>query len=164
MNKEYKSMLNHGKSLFKEHKRFLNSLKSRKKMDIDRPFQKAHDKVFETINCLECGNCCRELGPKLNRRDIEKISKFLGIKAGSFIKQYLIKDEDDDIIFNQLPCPFLEEDNSCSIYEVRPRACREYPHTNDKNMHSMIGITIKNHSVCPAVPEIVELVKNEIKL
>jgi Fe-S-cluster containining protein len=26
------------------------------------------------------------------------------------------------------------DDNKCSIYEVRPKACREYPHTDRKNL------------------------------
>ncbi len=31
------------------------------------------------------------------------------------------------------PCPFLGDDNYCSVYEARPKACREYPHTDRKN-------------------------------
>lgn len=157
-------MLNYAESHYKDDKKFLTNLKSRKKMDIDRPFQKAHTKVFETIDCLQCGNCCRNLGPKFNRRDIERIAKYLKMKPGSFIKQYLEKDEDEDIVLQELPCPFLEEDNSCSIYDVRPRACQEYPHTNDKKMHSMLNITIKNLKICPAIHEIISLVRKDLKL
>ena len=31
-----------------------------------------------------------------------------------------------------LPCPFLAEDGRCTVYEVRPRDCAEYPHTQKK--------------------------------
>ena len=68
-------------------------------------------------------------------------------------------DEDDDFVFSIMPCVFLNEDNSCKIYEDRPRACREYPHTDQRKMHQVLDITLKNISVCPAVFEIVERLK-----
>ncbi|MCP3932375.1 MAG: YkgJ family cysteine cluster protein, partial [Bacteroidetes bacterium] len=48
-----------------------------------------------------------------------------------------------------------DTENYCSIYEVRPKACKEYPHTNRKNFHQILNLTLKNYSICPAVFEIV---------
>lgn len=45
---------------------------------------------------------------------------------------YLRVDEDNDKVFKSMPCPFLGEDNLCSIYDIRPKACREFPHTDRK--------------------------------
>ncbi|MBN1500943.1 MAG: YkgJ family cysteine cluster protein [Spirochaetes bacterium] len=157
-------MMNHGKSRFKEFKKYLTTLRQRKKLEINKPFHAAHDKVFSRIKCTDCGNCCRVLGPRFNRPDIERIAVFLGMKPATFAKTYLTKDEDEDIVLLELPCPFLEDDNTCRIYEVRPRACSEYPHTNDKNMHKNIPITIKNLLICPAVPEIIDELMKELKL
>ena len=63
-------------------------------------------------------------------------------------------DEEQDYVLTQAPCHFLGPDNKCSIYEHRPLACREYPHTNRKNMHQILNLTEKNTRVCPAVAEI----------
>ncbi|WP_332911960.1 YkgJ family cysteine cluster protein [Algoriphagus boritolerans] len=53
-----------------------------------------------------------------------------------------------------LPCPFLGADNKCLVYEDRPKACREYPHTNRKNMLGILDLSLKNTLVCPAVSKI----------
>jgi Fe-S-cluster containining protein len=64
-------------------------------------------------------------------------------------------DEDSDYVLKQSPCTFLQDDNTCSIYEIRPLACREYPHTDRKNMHQILDLTEKNILICPAVSKIV---------
>jgi len=50
----------------------------------------------------------------------------------------------------------LQEDNTCAVYDVRPRACKEYPHTNRKNIQQILPLTVRNAEVCPAVYEILE--------
>lgn len=126
---------------------------------VDSVFQSLYHAVFAEVNCLECGNCCKSLGPKLNSADIQRISKILRIKPSVFEQKYLNLDEDNDFVFKVLPCAFLDEYNSCSIYTERPRACREYPHTDQRKMHQVLDITLKNISVCPPVFEIVERLK-----
>ena len=84
------------------------------------------------------------------------IARHLGQRPADFVDQYLHLDEDGDYVLNEAPCAFLGEDNYCSIYEVRPRACREYPHTDRKNFHQILGLTLKNTAVCPAVFEVVK--------
>ena len=63
-----------------------------------------------------------------------------------------------------MPCKFLDNENYCLIYEVRPKACREYPHTDRKKIHQIAGITIKNTEICPIAYEVVEQMKKKIKL
>jgi Fe-S-cluster containining protein len=87
--------------------------------------------------------------------DIKRISKSLGIKSVNFVAKYLKIDEDNDYVLKSSPCAFLSEDNTCSIYEVRPLACREYPHTDRKNMYQILDLTSENMLICPAVAEIV---------
>jgi hypothetical protein len=76
-----------------------------------------------------------------------------------FKKTYLKIDEDGDFIFQNMPCPFLLPDNYCSIYEVRPKACQEYPHTDRRKFHQVFSLTLKNIYTCPAVYEIAEELK-----
>lgn len=70
-------------------------------------------------------------------------------------------DEDGDYVLKNSPCSFLDEsDNTCSIYEFRPLACAEYPHTDRKNMIQILDITSKNAEICPAVASIVLEINN----
>jgi Fe-S-cluster containining protein len=64
-------------------------------------------------------------------------------------------DEDGDYVLRSSPCHFLNADNTCSIYESRPLACKEYPHTDRKNMFQILDLTLNNTLVCPVVSRIV---------
>ena len=55
-----------------------------------------------------------------------------------------------------MPCPFLADDGRCTIYEVRPKDCAEYPHTQKKGFASRTHLHADNTLVCPAVFWIVE--------
>ena len=87
------------------------------------------------------------------------MAKHFGQRPAEFTEQYLRIDEDGDYVLQSLPCPFLGADNYCSVYEVRPKACREFPHTDRRKMHQILELTRKNVEVCPAVFEIVEGMK-----
>ena len=143
----------------KENATFFRQVGAKPPGRVYEAFQNLHEKVFAEADCLDCGNCCKSLGPKLNSADIRRISGVLRIKASEFEQKYLRLDEDKDTVFKIMPCAFLSEDNTCIIYEDRPRACREYPHTNQRKMHQVLDSTLKNISVCPAVFEIVERLK-----
>jgi uncharacterized protein len=146
--KEYVDLLEQAKLDLKRNKRLLKHLKRK---NLDSLFKTYHDKVFKKFDCLTCANCCISTGPLLLDRDISRISKSLKMKPAVFEANYLRKDEDDDWIFKTMPCPFLGSDNYCIIYDIRPKACREYPHTDSKNMHQLFDITLTNSTICPAV-------------
>lgn len=130
---------------------FLQYYKKNKKRlgKMDTIVQQLHDEVSEKIDCLTCANCCRSLGPAIYDKDIERMAKALRIKPSEVVSSYLRIDEDGDYVFKSMPCPFLMDDNYCSIYESRPKACREYPHTDRKNFEQIYKLTVKNTSTCP---------------
>lgn len=138
------------------NKTFLRNIKPGKANLLDRLTHIENDKVFNNLNCLDCANCCKLLGPRLTQKDIREISQSLNIKTADFEKKYIITDEDGDLVFKYLPCPFLETDNYCRIYKNRPRACREYPHTQQPGILRKKEIHLKNTFYCPAVYEIFE--------
>lgn len=148
----------------KEHKRYFDRLRKRNPPTIDKMFRELHEEVFGEIDCLSCANCCKTTGPKFLKRDMDKIAKYLSMHPKTFRLQYLHLDEDEDWVLNKLPCSFLQEDNSCLIYHVRPTACREYPHTDNRNMRSLLTITRRNTAICPAVFEIVERLMKKFPL
>jgi Fe-S-cluster containining protein len=118
--------------------------------------------VFSCTDCLECANCCKTTGPLFTDKDITRISKYLMIKPSDFTHKYLKVDDDSDYVLKKVRCEFLLNDNSCSIYDVRPKACREYPHTDRIKQHQLLEITQKNIEICPAVYDIIEDLKKEV--
>jgi len=146
-----------------ENDRFFKRIIRQPPKDLDEIVHKLHDEVFEKIDCLTCGNCCKTTSPIFYERDIERAAKALKMKPGTFHEKYLRMDEDKDAVLQQTPCAFLGPDNYCSIYDSRPNACREYPHTNRKKMYQLMDLTFKNTMVCPAVLEITERLKKIIK-
>ena len=142
-----------------ENRKFLQALKKQDQRKVDDVFHRVHDAVFEAIDCLHCANCCKTTSPIFYQNDIERLARALRMKPGDFIEQYLRVDEDRDYVLKSSPCPFLGEDNYCAVYEDRPKACREYPHTDRKKMVQITDLTYKNTLVCPAVLEMVERLK-----
>ncbi|MEX0316109.1 MAG: YkgJ family cysteine cluster protein [Allomuricauda sp.] len=147
-----------------ENKKFFAKLKKRPPKKLDYVMQELHHEEFERTDCLKCANCCKTTGPLFTNSDIERIAKHFKVKPSQFIDQYLRIDEENDYVLQQVPCTFLGNDNYCSIYEVRPKACREFPHTDRKKFHQISSLTLKNVAICPAAFNIVEEMKKKIKV
>ncbi len=143
-------------------KKFIAGLKRKKLARLDDIFHSLHEEVFSEVDCLACANCCKTTSPVFIGADIERLAKYLRIRPSTFIDTYLKVDEDNDYVLQSAPCPFLGPDNYCSVYEARPRACREYPHTDRKKMQQILDLTYRNTQVCPAVLQIVERLENVV--
>ncbi len=148
------SLASKAKNKKRDFKLTAQKLKTLKSQQLDEMVNRLHDKAFEHINCLDCANCCKGLGPRLIRKDIDRLAAHLGFKPSVFTETYLRMDEDGDFVFQSMPCPFIMSDNYCKVYESRPRACREYPHTDQKNIRKILSVCILNTETCPAVYEI----------
>ena len=146
----------------KDHAALVKRLSATNSRKLDERVHAHHQAVFEKINCLDCANCCRTLGPRVTDADVQRIAASLRIKPSVFVEKYLVVDEDHDYVFRSMPCPFLGSDNYCTIYDVRPRACREYPHTDRPRVYQVMALTLKNSAICPAVFEILERLKGEV--
>ena len=135
------------------------NLKKRKPAQLDAIFHTKHQAEFKKMDCLTCANCCKTTSPIFRDADIRRISKHLSLKESKLIQDLLVMDDEGDYVLRKSPCGFLSDDNTCSIYEVRPLACREYPHTDRKNMTQIMNLTFRNTLVCPAVAEMAETLK-----
>lgn len=141
---------------------FLEYYKKNKKRlgKMDTIVHQLHEDISDKIDCLSCANCCKSLGPAIYDKDIERMAKALRIKPSEVVSSYLRVDEDGDYVFKSMPCPFLMPDNYCSIYDSRPKACREYPHTDRRNFEQIYKLTVKNTVTCPIAYEVLsELTK-----
>ena len=155
MKEKYKDLKTESDKLRPDFQQYFKKNKS-KLMRMDDVVHELHYRFSEDIDCLSCANCCRSLGPAIYDKDIDRMAKALRIKPSQVVEQYLRIDEDGDYVFKSMPCPFLMNDNYCSIYESRPKACREYPHTDRKNFSQIYKLTVKNTSTCPIAFEVLK--------
>ncbi|HNS43530.1 MAG TPA: YkgJ family cysteine cluster protein [Taishania sp.] len=155
MDKKYQEWMNQAATKKEEISKQLKNFQKKKPKNLDAIFHTEHQKAFAKIDCLKCANCCKTTSPIFRPVDIKRIAAHVRMTEANFIKTYLRIDEDNDYVLQKSPCTFLNDDNTCSIYEHRPLACREYPHTDRKNMYQIMDLTQKNVSICPAVSFIV---------
>lgn len=153
---EYKDKINISAKKKEEVGRVFKNLKRRKSKDLDQTFHDAHDQVFHEVDCLKCANCCKTTSPIFRDVDIQRIARKLKVNVSTFEELYLMKDDEGDWVLQELPCHFLGSDNKCFIYDVRPQACREYPHTDRKRMVQILDLTRRNMEICPGVATIVD--------
>ena len=146
------------KSIQRENKKFWEFLKS-DEIDHER-FQKIVKEITEKIDCTKCANCCKVLKPTLNEQDIVRISEHLHLTKEDFIYKYLIKNDENELEFRQVPCIFLVE-NKCNIYEIRSESCKEYPILIGKDVTMRYHAFFSNAEVCPTVFNVLENAKEE---
>jgi Fe-S-cluster containining protein len=147
---------------YKASKEFFKRLKKKPPKYLDGIMEELHAREFNRTDCLECANCCKTTGPLFTNADIERISRHFRLKPGQFIAKHLVFDEEKDYVLRQLPCTFLGPDNHCSIYALRPKACREFPHTNRRKFRQISNLTLRNVTICPAAFSIVEAMKERL--
>ena len=136
---------------------FLRSLKSHDDCDsVDEAASQLHEQAFQIVDCTRCANCCKTLQIKLEDEDIRRISDHLDKTSDEFVDEYLEQDEEGAFSIRVKPCPFLGEDDRCTIYDIRPNVYREYPYTNKKGLvFRTMGIA-NSALTCPAVFWVVE--------
>lgn len=135
---------------------YKNYLHRADKNKVLKQLPELHEEAFEKIDCLQCANCCKKYSPRFKTPDIKRISKHLKLKEGDFIETYLRIDEDGDYVAKSTPCPFLGEDNYCSIYENRPSDCHRFPYTDEDVIIKRQNLTLKNSTFCPIVYYVLE--------
>jgi Fe-S-cluster containining protein len=144
------------KKAAENQKKYKNFLKRADKNKVLRQLPDLHEEAFEKIDCLKCANCCRNYSPRFKTPDIKRIAKHLKMKEGDFIETYLRIDEDGDYVTKTSPCPFLGQDNYCSIYDHRPSDCHRFPYTDEDVLLKRPAITLKNSTFCPIVYYVLE--------
>ncbi len=164
MDKILEQLPKKAKDKHNENIKLFKKLNKKPPKHLDNLMVELHDNEFEKTDCLTCGNCCKTTVPWLNDQDVARIAKHLKLKEQKFIEEYLEVGEDNELSFKSAPCVFLGFDNECSIYNIRPKACREYPHTNRRRFHKISAITLENVAICPAAFNIVEELKKRLPI
>ena len=137
-------------------KKYAQQLQKANKTVTLKRLPQLHSEAFEQIDCLQCAQCCKNYSPRFKMPDIKRIGKYLGMKETQFIEAYLRMDEDGDYVVKSAPCAFLQENNTCSIYDVRPSDCARFPYTDEDVLLKRKNITLKNSEFCPIVFYVLE--------
>ncbi len=147
----------------KANKQFLQKLQTKKGRGVDKLLPDLHEEAFSHIDCLQCAGCCKSISPRFKTPDLKRISRYLGMRESAFIETYLRLDEDGDYVVKSSPCPFLGADNYCSIYDVRPGDCENYPYTDSIEFVKRPNTTYLNSTICPAVFYVLEKLRDIVK-
>ncbi len=140
----------------KKYTSFLKGLRKRRIKNLDTTAKLLDKKAFAKIDCLTCGNCCKTMTPTWTAADINRTARHLKITTQEFKKKWLYKDEVGDWLNTSLPCQFLNKDNTCSIYEIRPRDCRGFPHIRQSDFAHAWDVNAENMTSCPITLDVVE--------
>ncbi|MDX9897453.1 MAG: YkgJ family cysteine cluster protein [Spirochaetia bacterium] len=114
------------------------------------------EEAFLEIDCLKCGNCCRTIGPKMNEPEIKRACKAYGFEQKAFMSQRLERHDELGWMCASMPCPFLEENNTCGIYTLRPKDCDDFPYMTQRGIQRDLGRLAFNTVFCPAAYLIAE--------
>src|SRR5215469_764447 len=154
-----------GEQKRKENLRFRKHMKSH--VFVERQFRKAAEEVSDQIDCRQCAECCRVTDVQITERDIEKLSKYLGLTPNEFVKQHTAVDEDGSVVLKRVvtergrgACEFLAG-NECTVYEARPANCERFPHLlrGSGSMESKMWDFVDRATYCPIVYNWLERVK-----
>jgi len=134
-------------ALIKRQMKYLGRFDIKNFDHIVRDYQ---DEAFEEVDCLQCGNCCRKVGPRFGESDVKRLARVVGFDRAAFVRDVLVRDEDPGWRLRTLPCPYVGEDNRCSVYEDRPRDCESYPYLAERGIQRSLGRLAFNTGFCPA--------------
>jgi Fe-S-cluster containining protein len=156
--------LNNWEKKFKDkQKQYKSFLDRADKNKVLKQLPQLHDEAFEQVNCLQCAACCKNYSPRFKTPDVKRISKHLGMRESVFIETYLRVDEEGDFVVKASPCPFLGNDNACSIYDVRPSDCHRFPYTDEDVFIKRQKLTLKNASFCPITFYVLDRLTDSMK-
>lgn len=142
---------------------FLNKLDEIVPDDMPELVAEADAEVWKEVDCTTCANCCKTMTPTYNRADIVRISQHVRMSPKDFKEKWLMKEDNGDWVNKLQPCQFLQPDNRCGIYEVRPLDCAEFPHHNKKPFDEYNETFIGNVPRCPATNELVNKLKKRVE-
>jgi len=147
----------------KEYTTFIRVLPRRKVPGLLSKVNRLHKEAYQKIDCGQCANCCKTMTPTYTKADVTRISKHVGMTEKEYWKKYLVIDENKDIVHQTTPCHFLDKNNRCTIYAIRPADCRLYPHTQRKDFVYQRDIHIQNLEYCPITYHIVDRLNAIVK-
>ena len=131
------------------------------------PFHIIAGEIQHQIDCTTCANCCRCSVVALDVAEIAAIAGYLGADPDLAARQYTKPDPDEHsqriLKSGRGGCVFLDG-NLCAIYEVRPKACRDFPHValGHRSLGGRPASLARWASLCPIIYNAIESYKHAL--
>lgn len=130
--------------------------------EFDDQVHRLHEELFANYDCNQCRNCCKEYHGSVPAEDLERDAEYLRLSVAEFKSKYLEPGASEDgFTTKNKPCNFLQADGSCLLGEYKPRACKEYPHTDKPERLSSLLNMLDQAEICPIVYEMFERLKQK---
>lgn len=149
-----------------ENERFRRHLKRHNFPELR--FRRVAEDIESQIDCRACASCCKVAETDVTKRDIDRIARHLRITPKEFVERYTTMsayEQEEPILRRQESgCIFLEG-NDCSIYEIRPDTCRDFPHLvrGAGSFESRMWQMVDRATYCPIVYNALEEFKEIVK-
>jgi len=128
---------------------------------VDELVREITDRVWASIDCTTCANCCKELQIGLTDAEAQRLADHLGLTNEAFCQRFLelakgsedtAEEDEVDIRWHVRgkPCVFLKDDR-CTVYEGRPQQCRKYPFLHEPDFSFRTLAMIERTFTCPIV-------------
>ncbi len=117
------------------------------------------EETWKEISCVDCGHCCMEMTPTWKKTEIKRVATHFNMTAKAYYDKYLYTEKKTgDIMNNSTPCQHFDKRKGlCTIYEIRPHDCAEFPHFHRKDFVDQVkDVYIENMNRCPATLVMVE--------
>lgn len=145
-----------------EDARFLVYLKvhlPQSNRELDATVHALAETVSAAIDCTTCAHCCQTLQITVTHDDSERLATRLGLSTEAFEERYTTLSGQQTRHFTQSPCAFLGDDLRCTVYEDRPKVCRDYPSLSKTHFRTRAWNVHESLAHCPIVFNVWDLLK-----
>ena len=131
---------------------YLKKLMRKKPAGMYAITQEARTETWKKIDCTTCGNCCNTMTPTWKKAEVKKVAAHMGMTYDEYYEKYLYTDDSGDIMNDSTPCQHYDTTSRlCTIYELRPFDCSEFPHFHRKDFYDQVeDVFAPNMPRCPA--------------
>ncbi|MEO8025582.1 MAG: YkgJ family cysteine cluster protein [Bryobacteraceae bacterium] len=131
------------------------------------PFHIIAAEVETKIDCTVCANCCKHTRVAVSSDEMEALAGKLEITRLEVMQRFTVRDPRDSTktVLSQKrdACVFLI-DNLCSVYEARPKACRDFPNltTSEAASDDLLAAAATRSVYCPIAFNTLEVYKERL--
>lgn len=126
--------------------------------EFDKIAQPVVTQFTQSIDCTQCGNCCKIQEPGISDEELHVLAAQRGITSGEFSMQFVATDREGVKFLCVQPCIFLKN-TTCSIYANRPASCADFPGLLRPGLKWRMNQVEFNYRICPIVFNVVEQLK-----
>ncbi len=146
-----------GETRYSENEHFKQHLKSIDQDFVDTEVMRINRLAEAAIDCTTCGNCCKNLMVNIDDPAVIRLADYMQLPESEFRKKFVETGSFMQFL-NAIPCQFLDG-KKCSIYEIRPDECREFPRLDRPGFTKRMFATFSHYGMCPLIFNTVEELK-----